>query len=160
MCTHSTGHQSDTRGDSSFTRKEWDRWWVDDEIYWSVDADQTSALINPEMIHLWPQQESRYYHLWPAPTSSSSLTDWHQFPLVQLELSTIKTSLSICPNSSGGYSVSLCMSCDALSPSAASLMLQGLRAGLKHNYALPHSLQLCGKRRGGEGREEGMMQQD
>lgn len=55
--------------------------------------------------------------------------------------------LSICPNSSGGYSISLCLSCYALSPSAASLMLQGLRAGLKHNYALPHSLQLCGTRR-------------
>lgn len=40
-----------------------------------------------------------------------------------------------------------------LPPSAASLMLQGLRAGLKHNYALPHSLQLRETRRGeGSGR--------
>lgn len=63
-------------------------------------------------------------------------------------------SPNICPNNSGGYSVSLGPSCYALSASAASLMLQGLRAGLNHNYALPHSLQLCGKRRG-EGRRGG-----
>lgn len=47
-----------------------------------------------------------------------------------------------------GYSVSLCPSCYALSASAASLMPRGLRAGLNHNYALPHSLQLCAERRG------------
>lgn len=55
---------------------------------------------------------------------------------------------NICRNNSGGYFVSLCPSCYALSAPAASLMLQGLRAGLNHNYALPHSLQLCVERRG------------
>lgn len=57
-------------------------------------------------------------------------------------------SPNICPNNSWGYSVSLCLSCYVLSASAASLMLQGFRAGLNHNYALPYSLQLCRERRG------------
>ncbi len=84
----------------------------------------------------------------PVPDTSPIWSSMNSLPLKP-------SSASICPNNSGGHFISLCPSRYALSPSAASLMLQGLKAGLNHNYALPHSLQLCRKRRGEERRTQG-----
>lgn len=106
--------------------------------------------------HICPRQQSHRLsfvsRLCAAPTSRSSLTGWHPSHWSSTSSLPLKPfSLSIRPNSPRGLFRLTLLSCDALSPSVASLMLRGLRVGLKHNYALSRSLQLCGKRRAREG---------
>lgn len=73
------------------------------------------------------------------PTESNSQSVSDTSPLWSgTELSTIKAFLSKhLSKQLWGYTVSLCRGCYELSASAASLMLEGLKAGLNRNHALP-----------------------
>ena len=99
----------------------------------------------------------------------ASLQHHRQFPQVAVQSATDTGSLrssvsspplkpfspSICPSSSGGYSVSLRPSCRALSPSAASLMLQGLKGRIKPQLCTsPFTPAVWYERRGEERRGE------